>query len=150
MLNNLSPINFNLFFKITTPQTLSYLNDRILSGFDNGLFMRMNLIDLEKAFDTIDHDIILKNIKSLGFNDSTTVWYNFYLESRYFVVNIENVFFRKSTCILQHAARIYSLSFNLIKRYNCNLVLLLLCGKYFKKEIMHHFSCSSFCKTIFF
>ena len=40
--------------------SLSYLNDRLFQGFDKGLFTGMVLIDLQKAFDTIDHDIFSK------------------------------------------------------------------------------------------
>ena len=76
----------------STDTSLSYLNDKILRGFDKGLFTGMILIDLQKAFDTIDHEIFLKKIKYLGFSKSTISWYKSYLEERYFVVNIENSF----------------------------------------------------------
>ena len=38
--------------KHSTDLLLSYLNDKILKGFDNGLFTGMILIDLQKAFYT--------------------------------------------------------------------------------------------------
>ena len=44
----------------STNMCLSYLIDKILSGFDSGLLTGMILIDLQKAFDTIDHNILLK------------------------------------------------------------------------------------------
>ena len=44
--------------KHSTDLCLSYLNDKTLKGFDNGLFTRMVLIDLQKAFDTINHNIL--------------------------------------------------------------------------------------------
>ena len=44
----------------STDTCLSFLNDKILKGFDDGLVTGMILIDLQKAFDTINHDI-LKN-----------------------------------------------------------------------------------------
>ena len=47
--------------KHSTDLCLSYLNDKILKGFHNGLFTSMILIDLLKAFDTIDHNILLGN-----------------------------------------------------------------------------------------
>ena len=34
---------------------LSYLTDKISNGFDSGLLTGIILIDLQKAFDTIDH-----------------------------------------------------------------------------------------------
>ena len=36
---------------------LSLLTDKILTGIDNGMLTGMILIDLQKAFDTIDHEI---------------------------------------------------------------------------------------------
>ena len=72
----------------STDTSLSYLNDRILGGLDEGLFTGMILIDLQKAFDTIDHDIFLKKAKCMGFSESAIKWYKSYLEDRYFVVNV--------------------------------------------------------------
>ena len=36
--------------------------DKILTGFDSGLLTGMILIDLQKTFDTINHDILLKQL----------------------------------------------------------------------------------------
>ena len=44
----------------STDTSLAYLTDKILTGFDSGLLTGMILIDLQKAFDTINHDILLK------------------------------------------------------------------------------------------
>ena len=44
--------------KRSTDFCLSYLNDKILKGFGKGVMTGMILIDLHKAFDTIDHDIL--------------------------------------------------------------------------------------------
>ena len=55
----------------TTQQILVFfLNDKILKGFD-GLVTGMILIDLQKAFDTISHDILLKKLSIIGFSDHT-------------------------------------------------------------------------------
>ena len=43
--------------KHSTDTCLSLLNDKILTGIDNGMLTGMVLIDLQKAFDTIDHGI---------------------------------------------------------------------------------------------
>ena len=80
----------------STDTSLSYLNDKILRGFDEGLFTGMILIDLQKAFDTIDHEIFLKKIRCLGFNESAIRWYKSYLDDRYFVVNVEGTFSEKA------------------------------------------------------
>ena len=35
----------------------------------------MTLIDLQKAFDTLDHDILLDKMKYLGFTSITIDWF---------------------------------------------------------------------------
>ena len=52
----------------STDTSLSYLTNRILTGFDSGLLTGMILINLQIAFDTINHDILLKKMASLGFS----------------------------------------------------------------------------------
>ena len=45
----------------STELFLSLLNDKILKGFDNGVYTGMILIDLQKIFDTINHKVLLTN-----------------------------------------------------------------------------------------
>ena len=74
----------------STDFCLSLLNDKILKGFDTGLITGMILIDLQKAFDTIDHRILLNKMKYLNFSVETISWFESYLTGRTFIVNIEN------------------------------------------------------------
>ena len=78
--------------KHSTNECLSYLNDKILKGFDEGLLTGMVLIDLQKAFDTIDHGVLFEKLVSLRFSDKTISWFRSYLEDRTFKVNIEKAF----------------------------------------------------------
>ena len=48
----------------------------------------MVLIDLQKAFDTIDYGILQDKMKCLGFSNSMVAWFNSYLTNRSFIVNI--------------------------------------------------------------
>ena len=58
----------NIFYKYqsgfrkhhSTDTCLSYLTDKVKIGFEEGLLTGMVLIDLQKAFDTIDHSILLE------------------------------------------------------------------------------------------
>ena len=50
----------------STDFCLSYLTDKISKGFDSGLLTGVISIDLQKAFDTIDHNILLLKMPSLG------------------------------------------------------------------------------------
>ena len=76
--------------KHSTDLCLSYLNDKILKSFDNGLFTGMIVIDLQNAFDMIDHNILFEKLKAIGFCDNTVNWFHSYLTDRAFLVSIEN------------------------------------------------------------
>ena len=58
--------DFRKFF--STDSCLSYLNNKIATGFESGLYTGMILIELQKAFDTVDHDILLKEMEFVGFS----------------------------------------------------------------------------------
>ena len=75
----------------STDTCLSYLNDRILKGFDKGLLTGLVAIDLQKAFDTIDHDILLQKLRWLGFSQKVQSWFKSYLSNRLFYVSINGI-----------------------------------------------------------
>ena len=45
-------------------------------------------LDLQKAFDTIDHSILLEKMSCLGFAGKTIAWFTSYLTNRSFIVNV--------------------------------------------------------------
>ena len=45
----------------------NHSTDMTLNGADNGKHNGMILIDLQKAFDTLDHTILLEKMKCIGF-----------------------------------------------------------------------------------
>ena len=76
----------------STDSCLTFLHDKILKSFDKGLMTGMILVDLQKAFDTIDHDILLKKLSAIGFSNHTIGWFKSYLSNRLFRVNLENCY----------------------------------------------------------
>ena len=74
----------------STNLCLSFLTDKILKGFDEGLLTGMILIDLQKAFDTIDHEILLQKLKVIKFSETTINWFKSYISKRIFLVSMEN------------------------------------------------------------
>ena len=78
--------------KHSTDFCLSYPKDIILKGFDKVLMTGMILIDLQKAFDSIDHDVILQKLYVTGFSKHTVNWFQCYLSNRSFLVNLGNNF----------------------------------------------------------
>ena len=79
----------------STDTSPAYLTDKILTGFDSGLLTRMILIDLQKAFDTINHNILLRKMSTLRFSDRSINWFQSYLSNRSFRVNVQG----KYSCI---------------------------------------------------
>ena len=71
---------------------LSYLSNKIASGFESGLHTGMILTDLQKAFDTIDHEIIINKLEFLGFSKNVILWFKSYLSIRKFKVNLNKTF----------------------------------------------------------
>ena len=80
------------FKKHSTEFCMSYFTDKISKGFDSGFLTGMILIDLQKAFDTIDHNTLLLKMPSLGFSTEVIDWYKSYLSSRKFHVNVHDKF----------------------------------------------------------
>ena len=84
--------NYQSGFRTNHPTNLclSFLTDKNLKGFDEGLLTRMILIDLQKAFETINHEILLKKLEAIGFSDQCIRWFRSYLYERLFSIEIEN------------------------------------------------------------
>ena len=74
----------------STNLCLSFLTDKILKGFDEGLSTGMILIDFQETFDTINHKSIFKKLKSMGFSEGCIAWLQSYLSERIFSISIEN------------------------------------------------------------
>lgn len=51
-------------------------------NIDNGLLNGVVFIDLTKAFDTIDHEIILRKMSYLGVDQAAIKWFSSYLSGR--------------------------------------------------------------------
>ena len=83
----------------STDSCLSYLQDKVAKGFDSGLLTGMILIDLQKAFDTIDHKILIEKMKCMGFSNDVTKWFESYLSKRMFSVHVEKSFSDKALII---------------------------------------------------
>ena len=54
----------------STNSCLTLSTDKINKGFQSRKYTGLILIDLQKAFDTIDHEILLKKIGCIGFSEN--------------------------------------------------------------------------------
>ena len=58
----------------STDSCLTHLTDYIKCEIDQGNYCGMVMLDLQKAFDTVNHDILLFKLKALGFNTAVVNW----------------------------------------------------------------------------
>ena len=71
----------SLHSTLTAHALLEVTNDWSVN-MDNGLLNGVVFIDLTKAFDTIDHEIILRKMSFLGFDQVAIRWFLSYLSGR--------------------------------------------------------------------
>ena len=81
----------------STGTCLSRLTEMILNDADNGKHTDMILIDLQKAFDTLDHTILLEKKTCIGFSNKTVRWFHSYLTNKAFFVSLDNELFEAGT-----------------------------------------------------
>ena len=76
------------------------LTDSILSSFENNEFVLGIFIDLAKAFDTVNHQILLDKLQNYGVKSNMIKWFKSYLSKRKQCVSYENVrsVFKKIKC----------------------------------------------------
>ena len=75
---------------------LGHLTDKSTTG---GLFTGKILIDFQKAFGTIDHQILIKKMKYLVFLKNVISWFKSYLSERKFKININTSYSSPSDLI---------------------------------------------------
>ena len=51
-------------------------------NLDLGNYVGMLLLDLQKAFDTVNHNILISKLKCMGFSSSALKWFSSYLTDR--------------------------------------------------------------------
>lgn len=66
----------------STDTALLKISEDIRSGAQRGLLTILLLFDFRRAFDTINHEILLRKLKQLGFSANTIAWFHSYLTGR--------------------------------------------------------------------
>ena len=76
----------------STDTCLIHLTDYIRNENDKGNFVGMLLLDLQKAFDTVDHSILLMKLKAAGLGNDILRWFSSYLCDRQQLVDVSGTF----------------------------------------------------------
>ena len=74
----------------TTTSLLKSTNKWLLN-IDKGLINGVLFLDLRKAFDTVDHKILIDKLKLYGITGNTLHWFTSYLDKRYQTCKVNNV-----------------------------------------------------------
>ena len=73
----------------STDTCLTHLSDYIRFQMDKSSLTGMVLLDLQKAFDTVDHRILLMKLETIGLNADCLRWFQSYLSGRTQLVNVQ-------------------------------------------------------------
>lgn len=74
----------------STVHALTYMTEYIRNSIDDNKFVAGIFIDLQKAFDTVDHDILLKKLDHYGIRGLANNWFRSYLHNRKQFVSISD------------------------------------------------------------
>jgi hypothetical protein len=75
-----------------TEHNLLHIINLILESLNDGHFTIGVFLDLKKAFDFIDHDILLAKLNKYGITGPAHDWFSSYLSNRSQIVDINNSF----------------------------------------------------------
>ena len=78
----LSKYQFGFRPKITTELAIHTLCQNIYEAIDNKMYQLTVFCDLSKAFDTIDHSILIEKLKTYGIRGRENNWFKTYLSNR--------------------------------------------------------------------
>ena len=84
-------MQFGFRKKHSTQQAIISLVEKITNSFDSGDIVIGVFLDLKKAFDTVDHHILLSKLYAYGIRGHILSWFESYLTGRSQYVTIKGI-----------------------------------------------------------
>ena len=78
--------------RYSTDTCLIHLTDFLKFQMDKGNLIGMVLLDLQKAFDTVDHSILLMKLEAPSLSQDIIRWFHSYLSDRQQLVDVSGTF----------------------------------------------------------
>ena len=75
----------------STNHALIEITEKIRKALDSRKFACGIFVDLQKAFDTVNHEILLKKLEHYGLRNMTNSWFKSYLNNRKQLVSLNGV-----------------------------------------------------------
>ena len=88
--NSIYPLQFGFRRKYSTTHTLISLTEDIRKNLDEGNIGCGIFVELQKAFDTVEHDILLAKLEHYGIHGLANEWFRSYLSNRKQYVSINS------------------------------------------------------------
>ena len=86
----LYPKQFGFQKSQSTEHPIIQLIDQVNSSLEKNSFTLGVFIDLSKAFDTVDHHILISKLENYGVNGNNLRWFQSYLKNRKQYLNFNN------------------------------------------------------------
>ena len=80
--NILSPMQFGFRKNLNTVFPMVHLLNKLTEASNNKEYSIAIFCDLQKAFDCVDHSILLTKLKKMGIRDTELLWFSNYLSNR--------------------------------------------------------------------
>lgn len=86
--NLLTPKQHGFIRNRSTTTAVTQLIESIIDNLEQGYIATTILLDFSKAFDCLDHKLIIKKLQNLGINGRELKWFDSYLSNRKQLVEI--------------------------------------------------------------